>query len=667
MTLLPMENGESILCALKCFEQEKPSVIPPILEEYIRQISKNGQTRLPWIYVKPLLLQKYNKVVDSFISEESGLDYPPIVTPPHLEELRQRVFSTLKRLDGIPFTIQRICELFDTPTRHYQRVDKFLRGLEKVCMVVSTVDPYGNKIHQEDPRFPSRAGLDEYELMDSSITSPPNSPSADNLQIHHASKSSDEEATEEEEDDEGEDNSSDASDERQSPKSEHNLSSTPLMSTSCASSWLFKAQGPLNLPHTPPIPSRNSTPKIRLTDQSLTGAPLLGSLCGSLLTAYSNNDEEDYEQLSRSTEKNPTSSDVQVNSCRVLSVTSKLSSESSECSNGLHVGSTLQVESASTATHEHLIVEDQTNDNSLSWGEGSKIPILSMKNMEDLNPQCENKPDKMFIDSIVDAVPQNDPPIKGLSLDTSDIENSSPVSQILRPIGQLEAFVQNLNSEVSGSATNTVPSHSGSSISAIDASAHLNFAASGDDLHQGSTPSASSSTLSPTFAGVRRPRSPDMDLNGNTDISANRDADLSESPAKRRRLLSSDLNEAIETINESLVGYTAQVPVPSSLALNDSPPIIMCNPISQARDMDSGECVFETEEKLVTEQSDVHSVSSSDRTDLLTVISISSAQNSEVNSESVEVSEATSLVNENTELSISNSANIDSETGEEEP
>lgn len=100
MTLLPMENGEGILCALKCFEQEKPLSIPSILEDYIKQISRNGQTRLPWIYVKPLLLHKYNKVVDSFMSEGSGLDYSMLATPPHLSELRQRVFNTLKRLDG---------------------------------------------------------------------------------------------------------------------------------------------------------------------------------------------------------------------------------------------------------------------------------------------------------------------------------------------------------------------------------------------------------------------------------------------------------------------------------------------------------------------------------------------------------------------------------------
>lgn len=42
-----------------------------------------------------------------------------------------------------PFTIQRICELLLKPNAHYNRIDKYLRGLEKCIMVVTTVDPNG--------------------------------------------------------------------------------------------------------------------------------------------------------------------------------------------------------------------------------------------------------------------------------------------------------------------------------------------------------------------------------------------------------------------------------------------------------------------------------------------------------------------------------------------
>lgn len=40
-----------------------------------------------------------------------------------------------------PFTIQRLCELLCAPRKHYKRTDKFMRGIEKNLLVVSTVDP----------------------------------------------------------------------------------------------------------------------------------------------------------------------------------------------------------------------------------------------------------------------------------------------------------------------------------------------------------------------------------------------------------------------------------------------------------------------------------------------------------------------------------------------
>ncbi|CAH8452898.1 unnamed protein product [Schistosoma haematobium] len=666
MTLLPMENGEGILCALKCFEQEKPLSIPSILEDYIKQISRSGQTRLPWIYVKPLLLHKYNKVVDSFISEGSGLDYSMLATPPHLSELRQRVFNTLKRLDGIPFTIQRICELFDSPTRHYQRVDKFLRGLEKVCMVVSTVDPYGNKIHQEDPRFPSRAGLDDCGLLiEGSITSPPTSPPPENPQVHHISKSSDEEVTEE--DDEGEDNSSDGSDERQSPKADHSMNPNPLMNNSCASSWLFKAQNSLNLPHTPPMPFRSSVSKTRLADQSLTSAPLLSGLCGSLLSAYSNNDE-DYNQLNRSSENKHTDSNTQVNSDHLSSVGSSFCSESSECLHALPVESNLQ-EKPSDASHKlSSVVQDEIQDNSLPWNEATKMPIVNSETLEDTIAQCD-KPDEVSSSGVkpsVSNVNRNDSPSRRLELDTTGDESGLAGCQVLRPIGQLEAFVQNLNSEVSSSVT-SVPLHSGSPKSTSDPSAHLSCVSSMEDLnHQGSI--TSSNSLLPVLVGVRRPRSPGMDSSGSDpNVSTSKDADLSESPAKRRRLPSSDLTETVESSTDSLVGISFQIVTSSSLALNDSPPIIMCNPTNQTRDMDSGECIFEASENPSSGQSVVDPISASDNiSNLHEVVNISFAQNSESSSESVEGSETVLINNDNIGLSTVNLSNINSETGEEE-
>lgn len=37
---------------------------------------------------------------------------------------------------SIPFTIQRLCELLTDPRRNYTGTDKFLRGVEKVCILL---------------------------------------------------------------------------------------------------------------------------------------------------------------------------------------------------------------------------------------------------------------------------------------------------------------------------------------------------------------------------------------------------------------------------------------------------------------------------------------------------------------------------------------------------
>ncbi|CAH8563308.1 unnamed protein product [Dicrocoelium dendriticum] len=245
MTLLPMENKEGILCALKSFEKDRPGTIPPILEDYIKQIARDGRTMLPWVYIKPLLLHKFNKVIDGFLAESSVPDFLPL--PSTIIELRQLVYSTLKKLDGIPFTIQRICELLENPFRHYNRPDKYLRGLEKVCAVVSTIDPQGNKIHREDPRFPSLAGLDEFGSPTSGgLQASPPSPCVDDLHRPHTSKSSDvdvvtdDDENEDEEDDDGTESSSHGS--CTPPGGVSSISQTSVLTAACESgSWPFVA------------------------------------------------------------------------------------------------------------------------------------------------------------------------------------------------------------------------------------------------------------------------------------------------------------------------------------------------------------------------------------------------------------------------------------------
>ncbi|XP_069793122.1 serine/threonine-protein phosphatase 4 regulatory subunit 2-B isoform X4 [Narcine bancroftii] len=61
------------------------------------------------------------------------------------EEMKDRILKIVNGFTGIPFTIQRLCELLTDPKKNYTGTDKFLRGIEKNVMVVSCVYPSTEK------------------------------------------------------------------------------------------------------------------------------------------------------------------------------------------------------------------------------------------------------------------------------------------------------------------------------------------------------------------------------------------------------------------------------------------------------------------------------------------------------------------------------------------
>lgn len=63
----------------------------------------------------------------------------------------ERIASASQSLTGIPFTIQRICELLSQPRKHYRRADRFYRALEKNVSVVTTVDVEGRRETERQP------------------------------------------------------------------------------------------------------------------------------------------------------------------------------------------------------------------------------------------------------------------------------------------------------------------------------------------------------------------------------------------------------------------------------------------------------------------------------------------------------------------------------------
>lgn len=162
-----MENPELLLLEIEEFNRNSGSdddQIPQNLENFIEFVSKTGTYIFPWNIVRKLFLRKLNSIINNLqacmslstsdlnASSSSGIviNQNTANDANSIQLIKDRIIERMKSFSNAPFTIQRICELLLKPNNHYNRVDKFLRGLEKCIMVVTTVDPNGNKIFMEN-------------------------------------------------------------------------------------------------------------------------------------------------------------------------------------------------------------------------------------------------------------------------------------------------------------------------------------------------------------------------------------------------------------------------------------------------------------------------------------------------------------------------------------
>lgn len=135
-------NRETVLDELNDFEK-RSNEISPVLEEYLQKIAKSGDTMFPWNKLKPLFKRKLELVLTDFYESCPTDNLPPL---PNVENfkydvLKAKILEAVDSFESAPFTIQRLCELVTDPRRHYKRTDKFMRGVEKNILVVSTVEP----------------------------------------------------------------------------------------------------------------------------------------------------------------------------------------------------------------------------------------------------------------------------------------------------------------------------------------------------------------------------------------------------------------------------------------------------------------------------------------------------------------------------------------------
>ncbi|XP_029578933.1 serine/threonine-protein phosphatase 4 regulatory subunit 2-A [Salmo trutta] len=141
-----MEIG-TLLEAFTDFEKKGKKDACPALDQLLSHVAKTGETMISWSQFKSYFLFKLEKVMDDFRTsspDQRGPSHPNVEYIP-FEEMKERILKIVDGYNGIPFTIQRLCELLTDPKRNYTGTDKFLRGVEKNVMVVSCVYPTSEK------------------------------------------------------------------------------------------------------------------------------------------------------------------------------------------------------------------------------------------------------------------------------------------------------------------------------------------------------------------------------------------------------------------------------------------------------------------------------------------------------------------------------------------
>uniref|UniRef100_A0A8C5R7Z8 Serine/threonine-protein phosphatase 4 regulatory subunit 2 n=1 Tax=Leptobrachium leishanense TaxID=445787 RepID=A0A8C5R7Z8_9ANUR len=127
--------------ALKEFEKRGKKEVSSELDQFLCHVAKTGETIVQWPQFKDYFMFKLEKVMDDFRSsapDQRGSPNPNVEYIP-FDEMKDRILKIVTGFNGIPFTIQRLCELVTDPRRNYTGTDKFLRGVEKNVMVVSCV------------------------------------------------------------------------------------------------------------------------------------------------------------------------------------------------------------------------------------------------------------------------------------------------------------------------------------------------------------------------------------------------------------------------------------------------------------------------------------------------------------------------------------------------
>ncbi|XGW35492.1 hypothetical protein V3C99_019037 [Haemonchus contortus] len=129
------------------------------IEVYFENVTETGKSRLPWELVRPAFLWKVKSCMDEMVRwhrQREGPDSVDMSEGSENKRMYDFILEKAAKFEAAPFTWQRICELLNSPSRHYRKADKYFRALDKTINVVTTVSEDGRRM-TGNPQYVSEA------------------------------------------------------------------------------------------------------------------------------------------------------------------------------------------------------------------------------------------------------------------------------------------------------------------------------------------------------------------------------------------------------------------------------------------------------------------------------------------------------------------------------
>ncbi|RCN24755.1 hypothetical protein ANCCAN_29542 [Ancylostoma caninum] len=126
----------------------------PLIEAYFENVTETGKSRLPWELVRPAFLWKVKSCMDEMVRwhrQREGPDSVDLSEGSENKRMYDFILEKAAKFEAAPFTWQRICELLNSPSRHYRKADKYFRALDKTINVVTTVSEDGRRMTGNPP------------------------------------------------------------------------------------------------------------------------------------------------------------------------------------------------------------------------------------------------------------------------------------------------------------------------------------------------------------------------------------------------------------------------------------------------------------------------------------------------------------------------------------